>query len=84
MLVSKGRLTLDRDVLLWIKQALRRPKVSLIALSPEIGVSAANLPRSVPADPADRLIAASALHLGAGLVTRDRALQAFPPVQTIW
>jgi PIN domain nuclease of toxin-antitoxin system len=38
MLVSKGRLELDRDVLLWIRQALALPKVSLVPLSPEIAV----------------------------------------------
>lgn len=83
MLVAKGRLALDRDVLLWIKQALQRPKVELIPISPEIAVTAVNLARSVPGDPADRLIAASALHLRATLVTRDRVLATFPQVQII-
>jgi PIN domain nuclease of toxin-antitoxin system len=84
MLVAKDRLRLDRDVLTWIRQALRQPRVRLIPLLPDIAVAAARMGNDVPADPADRMIAATARHLAAPLVTRDQALQAALAVDTIW
>jgi PIN domain nuclease of toxin-antitoxin system len=84
MLVSKGRLGLDRDVADWVTRALAFPKVSLEALSPAISVLSTRLPGDLHGDPADRLIAATALHFGAPLVTKDTALRAWGQVETIW
>lgn len=84
MLTSKQRIRLDRDVLTWIHQALRRPGVQLVPLTPAIAVAATQLAAELPGDPADRMIVASALHLDADLVTRDRALRAFGKVRTVW
>ena len=42
-----------------------------------------NIPRAIVPDMPDRIIAATALHLGLPLVTRDRRLQA-AGIQTIW
>lgn len=84
MLVAKGRLALDRDVELWIHQALDPPKIRLEPLTTPIAVRSTRLPGEVPADPADRLIAATALEHGAPLVTRDERLQAYRPLRTVW
>lgn len=84
MLVSKGRLGLDRDVDLWIRQALALPRVRLEPLTPAIAVRATRLPGALPADPADRLIVATALEHGIPLVTRDERLAAWPQLHTIW
>ncbi|MDP2794600.1 MAG: type II toxin-antitoxin system VapC family toxin [Sulfurisoma sp.] len=74
MLVSKGRLVLDRDVGEWIQAALALPGVRLEPLSPEIAVASTRLPGVLHPDPADRIIAATARHLGAVLMTEDRQL----------
>ena len=84
MLVSKARLELDRDVLLWLRQALALPRVSLIPLSPEIAVTSTTLGPGFPGDPADRILAATALRLRAPLVTRDRGLRSVKSLRTIW
>lgn len=84
MLVSKERIRFDRDVLTWIHQALQQPRVRLVPLMPEIAVAATRLAAGLPGDPADRMIVASALRLDADLVTRDRALQTFGNVRTVW
>ena len=84
MLVSKQRIRFDRDVLTWIHQALRRPRVRLVPLTPVIAVAATQFTAGIPGDPADRMIVASSLHLDADLVTRDRALHAFGKVRTVW
>lgn len=84
ILVSKQRIRLDRDVLTWVQEALRQPRVVLVPLSPAIAVAATQLTGDIPGDRADRIIVASALQLDADLVTRDRALHAFENVRTIW
>lgn len=83
MLVSKARLELDRDVLLWIRQALALPKVSLIPLSPEIAVASTTLGSAYPGDLADRILAATALRLRVPLVTADARLRRLASLQTI-
>ena len=72
MLVSRGRLSLDRDVGEWVGTALNIPGVRLEALSPEIAVASTRLPGDLHGDPADRIIAATSRHLGTGLVTDDQ------------
>ena len=84
MLVSRRRLELDREVLVWIRQALAMPRVTLLALTPEICVASALLVRDEPADPADRMIAASALELRASIVTKDSRLRSMSQIETIW
>jgi PIN domain nuclease of toxin-antitoxin system len=74
MLVSKGRLTLDRDVGEWIDTAVSIPGIRLEPISPEIAVASTRLPGNIHPDPADRLIAATARHLGALLITDDQLL----------
>lgn len=74
MLVSKGRLTLDRDVGEWVGTAVSIPGIRLEPISPEIAVASTRLPGNIHSDPADRLIAATARHLGAFLITDDQLL----------
>jgi PIN domain nuclease of toxin-antitoxin system len=74
MLVSKGRLTLDRDVGEWVGTAVSIPGIRLEPISPEIAVASTRLPGNIHPDPADRLIAATVRHLGALLITDDQLL----------
>jgi PIN domain nuclease of toxin-antitoxin system len=74
LLVSKGRLQLGSDVMEWIRAALAKPGVQLAPLEPEIAVASTRLPFEMHADPADRILVATARHLGATLVTADKAL----------
>lgn len=74
MLVSKGRLTLDRDVGEWVQAATRIAGIRIEPISPEIAVGSTRLPGDLHSDPADRLIAATVRHLGAVLITDDQKL----------
>jgi len=74
MLVSKGRLVLDCDVGEWVNKALSLPGIRLEPISPEVAVASTRLPGTLHADPADRIIVATARHLGSTLVTVDRLL----------
>jgi PIN domain nuclease of toxin-antitoxin system len=72
--VSKGRITLENDVMDWVRDALTIPGLTLVPLDPEIAVASTRLPFEIHADPADRILVATARHLGATLVTADAAL----------
>src|ERR1700761_286891 len=77
MLVSKNRLTLNRDVLNWLQEALKLPGIKLAELSLEISVASTRLPWPIHADPADRILAATARHFSATLLTADEKLLHF-------
>ncbi len=74
LLVSKNRLKLNRDVMGWLLEALASTGMELAPLEPEIAVDSTRLPFEMHADPADRILVATARHLGATLVTADREL----------
>ncbi len=74
MLEAKGRLQLQMDCLEWVAEATRRAGLRVLPLSPEVAVASTRLPGDLHGDPADRIIAATARHEGAILVTRDRSL----------
>ena len=76
ILVSKKRIDLFRDVLDWVRDALAIPGEKLVPLEPEIAVASTRLPFEMHADPADRILVATARYLGATLVTADGALLA--------
>jgi len=74
LLVGKGRLTLGIDLMNWVRNALTIPGLMLVPLEPEIAVASTRLPFDMHADPADRILVATARHLGATLVTADETL----------
>ncbi len=85
MLVARGRISLDRDVSVWVSQALAGERVESLAPSTEVAVAAALLDaRSFPGDPVDRMIYATARSSGATLLTRDSAIRAFDSASTLW
>lgn len=57
-----------------------------IGVTPAIADAAVSLPASFPRDPADRLIYATAIEHGLGLVTKDQAIRDHdhPRSLTIW
>ena len=57
-----------------------------IGVTPAIADTAVALPSSFPGDPADRLIYATAIEHGLGLVTKDRAIRDHdrPRSVTVW
>jgi len=77
LLVSKNRMKLGADVMDWIRDALSKPGVRLVPLEPAIAVASTRLPFEIHADPADRILVATARHLRATLVTADGALLEF-------
>jgi PIN domain nuclease of toxin-antitoxin system len=74
LLVSKKRIDIHQDPLEWLSAALSLQGVHLVPLEPEISVASTRLPFDMHADPADRILVATARHIGATLVTADRTL----------
>jgi PIN domain nuclease of toxin-antitoxin system len=83
MLVERGRLRLDRLPLAWLREALAQSRCSLFPLTPEIAVRAVGLSTAL-GDPADRLIAATALEHGCPLVTKDARMSDLGGLDVVW
>lgn len=84
LLVERGRLRLALDVRDWLCRCEALPFLTFVTVSNAIAVESVRLPDFPHADPADRIIAATALSLGSALVTRDDKLRNYPHLQTIW
>jgi PIN domain nuclease of toxin-antitoxin system len=58
--------------------------VTVIPITPEIALLAAQFPGDYPGDPGDRLIGATALAEDMTLVTRDENIRRSPLLKTVW
>jgi PIN domain nuclease of toxin-antitoxin system len=84
LLVEKGRLMLSIDVQDWIRKTESLPFVRFVPVDNAIALRSVSLPGTFHADPADRIIAATALVMGLPLVTKDEKIRAYPHLRTIW
>ncbi len=84
LLVEKGRLELSVAVRDWVRKTEGLPFVRFVPLDNTIGLRSVLLPGEFHADPADRIIAATALTMGIPLVTKDDKILTYPHVRTIW
>ncbi len=84
LLIEKGRLLLSLDVRDWIARCEALPFIIFVPVSNSIAVASVRLPGFPHADPADRIIVATAMSLGANLVTKDEKIQGYPHLKTIW
>lgn len=84
MLVEKGRLELTIDVEDWIAHSEAIETIEFIPISNHLALRSVHLPGPFHADPADRLIVATARYLGLPIVTRDSKIHDYAHVQTIW
>ncbi len=85
MLASHGRISLDRSVADWVRQALAVERTRSLPVTAAIAVAASSLTdESIGGDPADRIIIATALHHDAVLVTKDRRIREFDATRTVW
>ena len=77
LLVEKGRLHLALELGVWINAVLGAPGIDLMPIEPAIAVDSVRLPGDFHADPADRLIIATARRWRAPLLTSDHAILAY-------
>ena len=81
-LATKGRIRLDISLESFLQEVESRFVV--LPISGRACARAMGLPAAYPKDPADRVIAATALVEGLSLLTADRAIRRSRTVQTIW
>lgn len=81
MLFERKRIELPGPLLPWLNQALGRPALQLIPITP--GIAAKSVSLSMHGDPADRLIAATALEYDCQLATVDDRLLNLSILKTI-
>jgi len=84
LLVEKRRLSLDRDLLQWMNDALADPRLELLPLTPAVVAAAHQLRGALDGDPGDRIIAATTLVEGATLITKDVRITESGVVPVVW
>lgn len=84
MLIDKGRVTVTTDSRSFLNLILAANRITVQCITPQIATLATQLAPTVNADPADRLIVATALATQASLVTADRNLRKAMGNAAIW
>ena len=82
--VEKAQLVLDRPLDQWLDEATAQPDLHLAELTRPLLVESCRFPPPFPGAPADQIIVATARHLEAALVTKDRAIRQYSQVRSIW
>ena len=73
-LAARQRVKMPTSPHRWFALLLQTPGIHLAEITPDLLIESSFLPGKLPRDPADRIMAATARHLGASLMTRDREL----------
>jgi len=81
-LASKGRIRLNISLESFLREIEAR--FTILPISGRACVRALGLPAAYPKDPADRIIAGTALVEGLSLLTTDRAIRRSRALPTIW
>ena len=84
MLVERKRLALTMDVKDWITKCEAIPYIKFVPVTNSIAIKAVQLAGNIHNDPADRIIAATAISMGVALVTMDQKLRNYQNVKTLW
>ena len=84
LLVAKKRLILTLELNDWVAKSEMLPFFKFIPVDNSIAIKSVNLPQPLHSDPADRIIIATAISLGAPVVTKDEKILNYSQVQTIW
>ncbi len=84
MMIALGRVVPHGSPEAWLRELVDRARVAVREITPAIVAVATQLPENFPADPADRLIAATARVEGLLLVTRDSGLRSSRLLRTVW
>lgn len=82
LLEKKGRLKLLIPAEIWLERCEKTHLFSFIPV--DNAISRISVSLNIHADPADRFIAATAIYLGATLITKDSKLRTSHEIKTVW
>lgn len=77
MLAAKNRISLKMPIQQWIKESLAQPGIRLVPLHPDIAIESTTLPGDLNADPADKMIIATARFKQLTIMTRDQKILSY-------
>lgn len=83
MLVKKGRLELNVAPASFLSVTRRDPLLSFVSVDERIARRSVELP-DIHTDPADRMIIATAIELGVGVVTCDSRFREYGLCSVVW
>lgn len=83
-LLARGRLRSRGTIEQTVRRFVEVARAETLDLTPEVAATAAQLSGSVPTDPADRLLVATALVHAVPLVTSDDRILSSGSCRTIW
>ena len=84
MLVARGRLELTLDVADCVAKSEPLPSLAFVPLTNAIALRSVRLPGEFHEDPADRIIVATAMTMGAQVVSKDTKIRAYSHVEAVW
>jgi len=84
ILVSRGRLKLTMSPIDWVAASEALPFFDFVPITNSIALKSVQLPGVLHNDPADRIIIATAISMGAVLVTKDEKIRNYQHVKTVW
>ena len=84
MLIKKKRLVIDAVAAGFVNLLLQSRNFHVQAITPEIASLSVDFGSEISSDPADRLIAATSIIMGAPIISADRNLRDATVVETIW
>lgn len=82
--VAAGHLTVADDLATWLADLVENAQAEVVPIDPRIAARSSRIAQNFHGDPADQLIAATAIELDVPLITADERLRASPAVRTIW
>ena len=83
-LLEKKRIGISCNPEEWIAEALDMPKFRLVPLTPTIAYRSTSLPQPFNGDPADQIIVATAREENATVLTKDKIIQKYKQVRSLW
>ena len=85
--LARGRVIVDESFgpwPLWLRRAASSPLLEVLPLTVDVAIESEHLGDSFPADPADRLIVATARVHDLTLITSDRPIRKSGAAPTLW
>jgi PIN domain nuclease of toxin-antitoxin system len=82
--LSMKTVVLDGNIHEWLTSAIETFDLEVIAIDPRIAARSTHIAQNFHGDPADQLIAATAIEFDVPLITADAKLRASPALRTIW